>query len=460
MIGTDVLAPRLEGLLGSANVISAPKELRRYAVNRMVPLAIAKPSSAAEVAEIVRFAIAEKLAVIPTGGRTKLGIGRPPDRYDIAVDMTGLNQLAHYDPGDLTLSADAGMTVRALQEAVAAKGQFLPLALPFFTETTIGGSVASGIDSVYRRLLGNARDFLIGAEFVDGKGANCKSGGRVVKNVTGYDFHKLLIGSLGTLAVVTRLNFRTYTWPESSASQVASFSSLESALAFRDALEASGLPFFNVEVLSPSLASAFAKEMRAKNTTSSSLFEAGGWVVYTGWAGNSSVVRRIQTDLELCTQKSLPTSVELLSGDVNSEVHVLFREAFTLLRSFSPDTIVLRIVHPRLSLEILREMSEIAAKESLMAHILVRPAGVSYLALVTSSGEADANERLARATNAAISRLTESGATYSVLHACPALKASIPAWGPQGRDFALMQRLKRAFDPTNIFAPGRLAEGL
>jgi glycolate oxidase FAD binding subunit len=460
MIGTAVLAPRLEGLLGSANVISALEELQRYAVDGMVPSAIAKPSSAAEVAEIVRFAIAEKLGVIPTGSRTKLGIGRPPDRYDIAIDMTGLNQLAHYDPGDLTLSADAGMTVHSLQKAVAGKGQFLPLALPFFAETTIGGSVASGIDSVYRRLLGSARDFLIGAEFVDGKGANCKSGGRVVKNVTGYDLHKLLIGSLGTLAVITRLNFRTYTWPESSASQVASFSSLENALAFRGALEASGLPFFNLEVFSPGLASAFTKEMRAKNSTAPSLFESGGWVVYAGWVGNSSAVRRIQTDLELCTQKSAPTSVELLTGNVNSEVHVLFREAFALLRSFSPDTVVLRIVHPRLSPEIAREMFEIAAKESLIAHILLRPVGVSYFALAANSGEGNANDCLARGANAAISWLTRSEATYSVLHVSTPLKAAIPLWGPQSRDFALMQRLKRAFDPSNTFAPGRLGEGL
>src|SRR5580700_148083 len=122
LIAITTLAPRLEGLLGSANVVSTPEELRRYAVDGVVPSAIAKPNSAAEVAEIVRFAIAERLCVIPTGGRTKLGIGRPPDRYDIAIDMTGLRQLAHYDPGDLTLSADAGMTVHALQEAVAGKG--------------------------------------------------------------------------------------------------------------------------------------------------------------------------------------------------------------------------------------------------------------------------------------------------------------------------------------------------
>jgi glycolate oxidase FAD binding subunit len=460
LIATATLAPRLEELLGSANVVSTPEELRRYAVDGVVPSAITKPGSATEVAEIVRFAIAEKLCVIPTGGRTKLGIGRPPDRYDIAIDMTGLNQLAHYDPGDLTLSADAGMTVHALQEAVAANGQFLPLALPFFSETTIGGSIASGIDSVYRRLLGSARDFLIGAEFVDGKGASCKSGGRVVKNVTGYDLHKLFIGSLGTLAVITRLNFRTYTWPETSASQIASFASVENALAFRSILETSGLPFFNLEVLSPGLTAAFAKNLRTKNASAPSAFDSGSWVVYVGWAGNPSVVRRIQNDLEVFTLTCAPTQVEALGGALNSDVHVLFREAFALLCVGSPDTVVLRIVHPRLSPEILRNLSDTASKEGLTGHVLLRPVGVTYFALCAGGGVVNANDQLARVANAAISLLTKTGATYTILQASTPVKASVPLWGPRGTDFALMQSVKRAFDPGNTFAPGRLAEGL
>jgi FAD/FMN-containing dehydrogenase len=256
------------------------------------------------------------------------------------------------------------------------------------------------------------------------------------------------------------LNFRTYTWPETSASQLASFSSPENALAFRNVLEATGLPFFNLEVLSPGLASAFAKNLRAKNSSPPATFEAGGWVVYAGWAGNPSVVQRIENDLELYTQKCAPTEVETLGGTLNSDVHVLFREAFPLLRALSSDTVVLRIVHPRLSAEILRNLSETASKEGLTGHLLLRPVGVSYFALVASSDEVSANDRLARAASAAISLLKQDGATYSVLQASTPVKASIPLWGPQGSDFALMQRVKRAFDPSNTFAPGRLAEGL
>ena len=148
------------------------------------------------------------------GARSKLEIGMPPQRYDLAVDLTGMVQIPHYDPADLTLSVDAGLPLAELTKVLAAQNQFLPLAVPCFASSTIGGTVASGMDSTLRLQYGTARDLLIGAEFVDGTGRLCRSGGRVVKNVTGYDLHKLLIGSLGTLAAITRLNFRTYPLPE------------------------------------------------------------------------------------------------------------------------------------------------------------------------------------------------------------------------------------------------------
>ena len=162
MTPTANLAHQLEGLLGAAQVTTAPEELSRYPVHGVLPTAVARPTNSQEVAEIVRFALTEKLSVLPTGGRSKLNIGKPPERYDIAIDMTGLHQLVHYDPGDLTLSADAGMTLQSLQEQLAEKRQFIPLSVPFLPQTTIGGTIASGIDSSIRLLYGTARDFLIG----------------------------------------------------------------------------------------------------------------------------------------------------------------------------------------------------------------------------------------------------------------------------------------------------------
>src|SRR5208283_2608899 len=266
MTATPNLAARLEGILGAHRVVAAEAELREYAINGIVPRAIVRPASAQETAEIVRFAIAEKLAIVATGSRSKLDLGMPPERYDLALDMTALHDIAHFDPGDLTLSVDAGMPLRQLAGVLAEKGQFLPLAVPCYESSTVAGALASGIDSTLRQQYGTARDFLIGAEFVDGKGAPCKSGGRVVKNVTGYDLHKLLVGSLGTLAVITRLNFRTFTLPQSHGGHLTHFSNLEGAAAFRHAIEKSGLPLANLETLSPEMVALTAAVLRETNT--------------------------------------------------------------------------------------------------------------------------------------------------------------------------------------------------
>ena len=153
------------------------------------PTAAARPGSAKEVAELVKLAAVENLAVIPSGSRTKLDIGMPPSRYDLAVDMNRLDHVISYDPGDLTLSVESGITVAKLAAALAEHNQFLPLEVPFYDRATIGGTLSSGVDSPLRQLYGTPRDFVLGMEFVTGEGALAKSGGRVVKNVSGYDLH-------------------------------------------------------------------------------------------------------------------------------------------------------------------------------------------------------------------------------------------------------------------------------
>src|SRR5271155_4223859 len=252
------LGDRLASIIDASRVHSDPAALARYVIDEVIPGAVVKPVTAEDMAEIARFAIAENLGIVAVGSRSKLGIGMPPTRYDIALDMTALDQIAHYDPGDLTLSVDAGLPLAKLNAALAPHRQFVPLLLPFYSTSTIGGAIATGLDSPLRQTYGTARDFLIGAEFIDGTGARCKSGGRVVKNVTGYDLHKLLIGSLGTLGIITRLNFRTFPSFASGESQIenfcASFADAKSALAFRDQIAKSPFTPDAVEILGPEAA--------------------------------------------------------------------------------------------------------------------------------------------------------------------------------------------------------------
>jgi len=207
------LASRLGELVSTARVIADPASLAGYEVDGCRPSAALQPSAVSEIAETLRFASAERLAVIPTGGRTHLHIGMPPHPYDLALDLSQMNRVLAFEPRDLTLGVEPGMTYAELDRTLGEKGQFLPLAPPLAERATIGGIVGAAADTPFRYGHGTAKDFLLGIEFVTGEGIVSKSGGRVVKNVTGYDLHKLFIGSLGTLGVITRLNFRTFPLP-------------------------------------------------------------------------------------------------------------------------------------------------------------------------------------------------------------------------------------------------------
>src|ERR1039457_2624906 len=249
-----LMAARIAQQFGAENVLTSAAQLVAYEVDGIRPAAAVLAKSAEEIAEILGFAESEKRAVIPCGARTKLGIGMPPARYDIALDLSRMNRVLAYEPRDLTLGVEPGVPFSTLATALAAEKQFLPLNPPFLTRATIGGILASDSASPLRHSYGGPRDFVLGLEFVTGDGAIAKSGGRVVKNVSGYDLHKLLIGSLGTLAVITRVNFRTFPLRPAQGTFVAAFSTPEPAFRYCSAIAHSSLTPQMVEVADPGAA--------------------------------------------------------------------------------------------------------------------------------------------------------------------------------------------------------------
>ena len=232
---------RLEEVVGPGHLIAEPERLAAYEVDGVRPLAAVRPDSPDQIAEIVRFAAAEKLAVVPMGARTKLQLGAPPKRCELAIELTRLDRVLAYDPADLTLSVEAGIPLAQLQRALAEERQFLPLDPPFAAQATLGGILATNASWPLRHANGTARDFVLGLEFITGEGARTKSGARVVKNVAGYDLHKLMIGALGTLGVITRVNFRTFPLPPASRGFLATFPKFPAALELRNKIAGSKL---------------------------------------------------------------------------------------------------------------------------------------------------------------------------------------------------------------------------
>ncbi len=451
---------RLEGIVGPGHLFTQSAELAGYEVDGLRPAAAVVPGSPDEVAEVVRFSASEKLAVIPVGGRTKLRIGAPPQRYDVAIDLTRLNRVLAYDPGDLTLGVEAGIRFRDLDGVLAAKRQFLPLAPAFADNATIGGILAANSSTPLRHAYGPARDYVLGMEFVTGEGTRAKSGGRVVKNVTGYDLHKLMIGALGTLGVITRVNFRTFPLPRTQTTFVAAHARPENALGFCRAIAKSPLQPRLVEVLDPQAARILSE---SEGGAEQVRLPAGQWSVVVTAAGEERVVERHAADLARMAQATHAAGFAALTDNENKSLLGRIREFPKHVLGFSPAATIFRIsVLPTHMPALLERAQQVTDRNQIAAAALVRASGLVFLALAPPALDDSTLARLAQTATELIHASSSSDiGGRPIIEWCPTeLKRQVNVWGPARDDLALMQRVKKAFDPQGILAPGRFLGGI
>lgn len=211
---------RFTELVGAAHVRSADAG---DAVGGVIPSLVVSPADELEVASVLSVATAGGLAVVTRGGGTKIAWGSPPERCDVVLSTTRIEGIVDHEPADLVCVVRAGTTLRHLQETLASAPGFrqrLMLDPPQSAAATIGGVVATAASGPLRTRFGTPRDLLIGASFVLSDGTVGRSGGKVVKNVAGFDVAKLLVGSLGTLAVITEVAFRLHPLPAASRTVV------------------------------------------------------------------------------------------------------------------------------------------------------------------------------------------------------------------------------------------------
>jgi glycolate oxidase FAD binding subunit len=242
------------------------------------------PASAEEVAAVLAFADQHQLTVGPQGGSTERSAGEL--RTDIVIHTSRLTEVEHYDHADLTVGVGAGTTIAQLNEMVGADRLMFGGDPPLPERCTVGGLLATGLHGPLRHGYGGVRDYCIGIRFVTGDGRRAKGGGRVVKNVAGYDLMKLLIGSYGTLAVITSASFKLFPAPRQTRSFLAEFRTAHDALEFRNRVMNSPLSPMCLELVSPRARKLMRPEM-----------SEDGWVVCLRAAGSETVLARYRTEL-------------------------------------------------------------------------------------------------------------------------------------------------------------------
>jgi len=467
-LATKIAPSRLTDIAGAQNVTNDPAELAAYTVDGKVPSAAVRPGTAGEVAEVVKFAAAEKLALIATGARTKLRIGLPPRAYDVAVDLTRMDRVVACDPGDLTVAVEAGIPLHKLSATLAEHRQFLPLAAPYVDRATVGGTVATGVDTPLRQFYGTARDYLLGVEYVTGEGVQAKSGGHVVKNVSGYDIHKLMIGALGTLGIITRLNFRTFTMPAATQALVARFATMDAALKMRHQMAKNALTPQTLDILSPRVAQLFLGDPGARHAASAGvaafpkdLLSTREWALTTGFSGNEKVLARYAAELTKIATDSGATGMKVLGGRELAGAFSYKRELIPIALDSSQATIIIKMsVLPMRMKEAIEGAAKIAEANGLAWATMARGLGVIYVALLPTAKDDDARRRVA----AAVEKILQACGTLegnATVPWCPAeWKGPVKVWGLDRPEFSMMAKLKNVFDAPGVLSPGRFMGGL
>jgi len=430
------IAQELAGAVGEAYVCDRSSELEELAVDGVAPGVAVSPGSAEEVAEVLLLASREDLVVAPAGGGTQLGIGRKPGKIDILLRTSRLNKVEHYDPGDLTVGVGAGTTVGDLRRLVSDHRQVFPLDVARAHEATIGGVMAAAAHGAEKHGYGGIRDFCIGVQFVTADGRVAKGGGRVVKNVAGFDLMKLMIGSFGTLAVIVGASFKVFPAPALTKTFAGDFASLEEAMACRDAVLASPLSPLCLELISPE-AQAYLSQGGAQ----------GRWSVLVRAGGSERVLARYRAELGSRVARELEGAEEAQTWRAVAE----FQETVARKPGAS---MVLNVSLPIRAIAEMVRASRLAGESNGLAAAAIGRIGVGSMLVAFISQSDIKPEALAKAVTFLRDQLPHDASAY-VLHCPRELKSRLDVWGSSPTDVAAMRAVKSTLDPKDILNRGR-----
>jgi glycolate oxidase FAD binding subunit len=384
----------------------------------VIPELYVEPANEAELERVLNYASQTRMQIAPRGGGTKLDWGVGPQSIDLMISTAKLARILEHAPDDMTVTVEAGVTIAQLQNALSQHRQRLALDPLWPERATVGGTVATNDSGALRLRYGSVRDLIIGITVVLGDGTIAKSGGKVVKNVAGYDLPKLMSGALGTLGIITRAVFRLHPLPEESRTLSFSFLNREKANEFMLSIADS--------VVVPT-----------------------GLQMRTGAAGNIAVDVRI--DGIAAGIAAQTETVCKLAGKVNpaNPLGDPWRAREELWNSGASASICkLSMLPTRLSstAEFVRESLSDNADWTLLMH----STGLAWL-------QVDAADcaQIADFISSARDFLAPTGGTAVLLKATPALREKVDVWGATGNALPLMKRIKEQFDPRGILNRGR-----
>lgn len=407
------------------------------AVDGVMPSIVAHPRNADELCRILAAANREGLAVAPRGGGAHLDIGNPPKRLDMVVDISALNRIVQHNAADLTLVVEAGITLEALRHALAKEGQFLALDTPLPQRATIGGVLASGVSGPLKWHYGSARDLVIGMQVAQADGRLTRSGGQVVKNVSGYDMARLHVGGLGTLGVITEVSFKLTPMPRRESTLVAQFKSYADCAA-------AAMGIFNSGAMPLAMT---AYNHAVSKRINAALDTGDGSALAVRLGGRPRTLKRLE-DETFAILSARADAVDRMDGGASTH--------WSALADFGYSADAKPIMSARVSVLPNRvgQVADAIAQRADAA--ILAQVGYGMLNAHWFNRELDMGETLRHARDAAHS----AGGSLIVERAPLSVKAGVDVWDYNGDSLAIMRGLKAQYDPNGILNPNRFAGGI
>jgi glycolate oxidase FAD binding subunit len=415
-------SPIEEKLLAAAG----PQNLRAAVIGDSVcsvqPQFVAQPENEEQLASLLSCVNETGVAVIPRGGGTKLDWGNPPKRADVILSTTRLNQVLEHAWADLTVTVQAGCSVQTLQNTLAQRGQRLACDCLWPERSTVGGLLSTNDSGALRLRFGALRDLIIGVTLALSNGTLASSGGKVVKNVAGYDLPKLATGAFGTLGVITRAVFRVHPLPH------------------------------NTRTLSFSTENWQTMQQHVLSIQDSKLAHAALQVRCAAGGQPSADILFEATEAGISAQESQLRN--LLGSTCAEQAAESVWNARQELWSLMDSSVVAKIsVLPTEITRIARDLKQIGGSQKLQWQLVVQATGVGMLRL---DGETD---RLSAAVEQLRAEVKGHGGSIVILHRPNGL-TSLDAWGNPGDAFPLMRAVKQQLDPKGTLNPGRFVGGI
>jgi glycolate oxidase FAD binding subunit len=416
------LAGLIESVVGSQHVAAEPA----FQIDGLAPSLLIKPASSEEVASCLRICADLDASVIPAGLMTWLECGNTLKRADVILSLERMNRIVEYSPPDLTATVEAGLILNEFNLVTARERQWLPLDPPGSTAASLGAITACNSSGALRLGFGTPRDYVIGLKLAHADGTESKSGGRVVKNVAGYDMNKLYVGSFGTLAVITAVTFKLRPMPESSATLVVTGKNQKSLIEFAKRVLASELQPSSIFLTRRLLAEQF---------------------------GNDALLLRF-IESEAAVKHQMDWVERATGNDYKYEVMNEAESKMLWEAVADVDARATNAVRVSVPVSIASEAFEklLSARECISAADL----GVGIIRMAFDGDVESAIETIKRLRADA----SAMGGTLFIERASEAVKRQIDAWGEVGATTSLMQSVKAKFDPKSLLNPGRFVAGI